>query len=114
MLFAGYLNRDYGFHARTGAAPLMDNVLYQAYRVTTTLINGQLCITNFVLTLLVVVSIAIVSPAVAMVGIAAVAVSYLVFYQRSGAVSPAMDVCRPSSARPSWRWSSSRSSESNI
>ena len=81
VLFAEYLSRDYLFHARTGAAALMDNVLHQAYRVTSTLLNVQVLITNAVLTLLVVVSIAVVSPMVALGGVLAVAGSYFIFFQ---------------------------------
>jgi HlyD family secretion protein len=81
VLFAEYLRRDYLFHARVGAGRLMDNVLNQTDRVTVTLLNGQLLITNAMLTLLVVVSIAIVNTTVAVVSVLAVAGSYFLFYR---------------------------------
>jgi HlyD family secretion protein len=81
VLFAGYLRRDYLFHVRAGAARLMDDVLYQADRVTASLLHGQMLIANAVLTLLVVVSIAVVSPIVALVGTLAVGGSYLLCFR---------------------------------
>jgi ABC-type multidrug transport system fused ATPase/permease subunit len=81
VLFSDYLRREYLFHARVGSGQLMDDVLYQADRVTNTLLNAQLLITNGVLTLLVVVSIAIVNPMIAMLGVTTVAGSYLLFYR---------------------------------
>lgn len=80
VLFAEYLRRDYLFHVRAGAGRLMDNVLYQSDRVTLTLLNTQILVTNSVLTLLVVVSIAIVNLAIALVGVVAVAASYAALY----------------------------------
>jgi ABC-type multidrug transport system fused ATPase/permease subunit len=81
VLFSDYLRREYLFHARVGSGQLMDDVLYQADRVTNTLLNAQLLITNGVLSLLVVVSIAIVNPMIAMLGVTTVAGSYLLFYR---------------------------------
>lgn len=81
VLFAGYLQRDYLFHARAGAARLLHNVIYQSDRVTSTLFNGQVLITNAVLTLLVVVSIAVVNPTVALIGVVAIAGSYWFVYR---------------------------------
>ena len=81
VLFGGYLRRDYLFHVRAGAARLLDDVLYQADRVTVSLLNGQVLITNAVLTLLVVVSIAVVSPVVALVGTLTVGGSYLLCFR---------------------------------
>ncbi len=80
VLFSDYLRREYLFHARVGSGRLMDDVLYQADRVTNTLLNAQLLITNGVLTLLVVVSIALVNLTIAMLGVTTVAGSYLLFY----------------------------------
>lgn len=81
VLFAEYLQRDYLFHAREGAARLTHNVLYQADRVSSTLFNGQVLITNAVLTLLVVVSIAVVNLTVALTGVLAIAGSYFLVYR---------------------------------
>jgi ATP-binding cassette, subfamily B, bacterial PglK len=81
LLFGGYLRRDYLFHLRTGAARVMDDVLYQADRVIVTLLHGQMFITNALLTLLVVVSIAVVSPVVAGVGVLALGGSYLLLFR---------------------------------
>jgi ABC-type multidrug transport system fused ATPase/permease subunit len=81
VLFAEYLRRDYLFHARAGSAALMDNVLYQADRVSITLLTGLVLTTNAALTLLVVTAIALVNPAVALAGVFAVGGSYLLFYQ---------------------------------
>jgi len=81
LLFAGYLRRDYLFHARAGSGRLMDNVLNQADRVTITLLQGLQLLTNAALSLLVIVSIAIVNPTVALVGVVAIGGSYFLFYR---------------------------------
>jgi ABC-type multidrug transport system fused ATPase/permease subunit len=81
VLFMEYLRRDYLFHAANGAGRLMDNVLNQADRVTVTLLNGQLLITNTVLMLLLLASIAWVNPWVAAGGAVVIAGSYLLFYR---------------------------------
>jgi ABC-type multidrug transport system fused ATPase/permease subunit len=80
VLFADYLRREFPFHARAGAGQLMDDVLYQSDRVTHTLFNAQLFVTNAALTLLVVASIAIVNPLVALLGVVVIGGSYLGFY----------------------------------
>jgi HlyD family secretion protein len=81
VLFAGYLRRDYLFHARAGAARLMNDVINQADRVTSTLLNGQVLIANAVLTVLMVASIAVVNATVALAGVLAIAGSYFLLYQ---------------------------------
>jgi ABC-type multidrug transport system fused ATPase/permease subunit len=81
VLFAGYLRRDYLFHAQVGAGRLSDHVLNQASRVTITLLHGQQLVTNAVLTLLVVASIAVVSPWVAVGGALGIAGGYFLFYR---------------------------------
>lgn len=80
MLFAEYLRRDYLFHARARVGRLVDNVVWQAERVTTTLLQGQQLMTNAVLTVLVVTSIAVVNPQVAAVGVLGIGGAYLLFY----------------------------------
>jgi ABC-type multidrug transport system fused ATPase/permease subunit len=81
LLFTSYLRRGYLFHARSGAARLIDNVLYQADRVTITFLYGQVLLTNVVLTLLVIASIAIVNPWLALVGGVGVGGSYYLFFR---------------------------------
>jgi ABC-type multidrug transport system fused ATPase/permease subunit len=81
VLFADYLRREFPFHARAGAGQLMDDVLYQSDRVTHTLFNAQLFVTNAALTLLVVASIAIVNPLIALLGVLVIGGSYLGFYR---------------------------------
>ena len=79
-LFAEYLRRDYLFHVRAKVARLVDNVVWQSERVTTTLLQGQQLMTNAVLTVLVVTSIAVVNPVVAAVGVLGIGGAYLLFY----------------------------------
>ena len=81
VLFAGYLRRDYAFHARAGAGRLLDTVLNQADRVAISLGSAQQFVTNALLTVLVVMSIALVNPLVAIIGVLSVAGSYLLVYR---------------------------------
>lgn len=80
-LFDEYLHRDYRFHARTGAVPLLNNVIFESTRVATGLIQGGLTLTASILSsALIVVTAIVVNPLLALCAAALIGGSYTGFY----------------------------------
>jgi ATP-binding cassette, subfamily B, bacterial PglK len=80
-LFDEYLHRDLLFHARSHSAALLNNVIYEANRVTTGIILGALLlVTNAVTSLLIIGSVVAVSPGVAIAALAGIGGSYALVY----------------------------------
>jgi len=80
-LFSEYLNRDFLFHARSGAAQLSSNVLYQSDRVTGMLQSGFVLITSVVVIVFIVLSMAIVDPVVSLTVLVLFGAGYLLVYR---------------------------------
>jgi hypothetical protein len=80
-LFNEYLNRDFLFHARSGAAQLSSNVLYQSDRVTGMLQSGFVLITSVVMIVFIVLSMAIVDPVVSLTVLLVFGAGYSLVYR---------------------------------
>jgi ATP-binding cassette, subfamily B, bacterial PglK len=80
-LFNEYLHRDLLFHARSHSAALLNNIIYEANRVTTGVILGTLVlVTNAVTASLIIASVIAVSPGVAIAALVGIGVSYALVY----------------------------------
>ena len=80
-LFDEYLHREYRFHARTGAVPLLNNVIFESTRVATGLIQGGLTLAASVLaSVLILVTAIVVNPLLALGAAALIGGSYGAFY----------------------------------
>jgi len=65
-LFAEYLHRDYLFHARGGAVTLLNNVIFEATRVATGIIQGGLTlIASLLASMLIIATVVVLNPLLA-------------------------------------------------
>jgi len=80
-LFDEYLHRDYRFHARHGAVPLLNNVIFESTRVASGLIQGGLTLTASLLaSALILVTAIVVNPLLALGAAALVGGGYGALY----------------------------------
>jgi ATP-binding cassette, subfamily B, bacterial PglK len=80
-LFNEYIHRDYLFHAQTNSATLLSNIVWEALRGTTGILQSfALLVTNLVTATLIVATIVWVNPLIGAAAIAALAGSYVVIF----------------------------------
>jgi ABC-type multidrug transport system fused ATPase/permease subunit len=81
ILFEEYLHRPYVFHARTQSAVLLNNIIQEATRATTQILQNSLSlIANGVTSLFIVITVVVLNPAIAAGMVAALAGGYVLIY----------------------------------
>jgi ABC-type multidrug transport system fused ATPase/permease subunit len=80
-LFGEYMNRGYGFHARTSSSTLATNVLHETGRVTSGILqNSLILITSLITIAFIFTCIVLVNPLVAVSAVAGLGAGYLSIY----------------------------------
>ena len=80
-LFDEYLHRDLLFHSRIHGAALLNNIIHEANRVATSIVQGLMVLsTNAVTSGLILISVMLVSPRVALAAVVGLGTGYVLIY----------------------------------
>ena len=81
ILFAEYLHRPYAFHARTQSTVLFNNIIHEATRATTQILqNAFILVTSVITALFIIVSLMLINPLVAATMLLALGGGYVLIY----------------------------------
>jgi ABC-type multidrug transport system fused ATPase/permease subunit len=80
-LFDEYMHRDLLFHSRIHGAALLNNIIHEANRVATSIVQGLMVFsTNAVTSGLILISVTLVSPRVALAAVVGLGMGYVLIY----------------------------------